>query len=131
MTVLEQVLENVQSVAILGHIRPDGDCLGSTLGLYNYILANYPAVRTAVYLEKASSKFAYLNGFDDIRHEPDEEQYELCVCLDSGDRDRLGPFVCFLDNAEKSLCLDHHVTNTRYGQTNIVRGDASTPSEVL
>ena len=38
MTVLEQALEGTKSVAILGHVRPDGDCLGSTLGLYNYLL---------------------------------------------------------------------------------------------
>lgn len=42
MTVLEQALEGTKSVAILGHVRPDGDCLGSTLGLYNYLLASYP-----------------------------------------------------------------------------------------
>ena len=40
MTILEQMLEDTKSVAILGHIRPDGDCLGSTLGLYNYLLLN-------------------------------------------------------------------------------------------
>ena len=41
------------------HVRPDGDCLGSTLGLYNYLLASYPDIQAAVYLEEASSKFAY------------------------------------------------------------------------
>ena len=45
MTVLEQALEGTKSVAILGHVRPDGDCLGSTLGLYNYLLASYPIYR--------------------------------------------------------------------------------------
>lgn len=45
MTVLEQALEGTKSVAILGHVRPDGDCLGSTLGLYNYLLASYPDVQ--------------------------------------------------------------------------------------
>ena len=54
MTILEQMLEGTGSVAILGHIRPDGDCLGSALGLYNYLRLNYPAVRAAVYLEEAS-----------------------------------------------------------------------------
>ena len=37
MTVLEQALEGTKSVAILGHVRPDGDCLGSTLGLYQFL----------------------------------------------------------------------------------------------
>ena len=42
--------------AILGHIRPDGDCLGSgTLGLYNYLRLNFrPDIRAAVYLEESS-----------------------------------------------------------------------------
>ena len=40
MTILEQMLEGTKSVAILGHIRPDGDCLGSTLGLYHYLRLN-------------------------------------------------------------------------------------------
>ena len=62
MTVLEQALEGTKSVAILGHVRPDGDCLGSTLGLYNYLLASYPDIQAAVYLEEASSKFAYLRA---------------------------------------------------------------------
>ena len=35
MTVLEQMLEQTGSVVILGHVRPDGDWLGSTLGLYH------------------------------------------------------------------------------------------------
>ena len=47
MTVLEQALEGTKSVAILGHVRPDGDCLGSTLGLYNYLLASYPDIQAA------------------------------------------------------------------------------------
>lgn len=42
MTILEQMLEGTGSVAILGHIRPDGDCLGSALGLYNYLRLNCP-----------------------------------------------------------------------------------------
>ena len=82
MTILEQMLEGTGSVAILGHIRPDGDCLGSALGLYNYLRLNCPDIRAAVYLEEASDKFGYLKGFDEIRHRADGENYELCVCLD-------------------------------------------------
>ena len=55
MTVLEQALEGTKSVAILGHVRPDGDCLGSTLGLYNYLLASYPDIQAAVYLVMRST----------------------------------------------------------------------------
>lgn len=131
MTILQQMLEGTGSVAILGHIRPDGDCLGSALGLYNYLQLNYPNIKTCVYLEEASQKFLYLKGFERICHQTDEEVYDLCVCLDSGDIQRLGEFVCYLERADKSLCMDHHVTNTRFAQTNIVEEEASSTCEVL
>lgn len=131
MTILEQMLEGTGSVAILGHIRPDGDCLGSTLGLYNYLRLNYPDIRAAVYLEEASIKFSYLGGFDQIRHEADGEHYDMCVCLDCGDLERLGEFSSLFKDARKSLCMDHHVTNTRFADTNLVEAETSSTCEVL
>ncbi len=131
MTLLEQMLMNTDSVVILGHVRPDGDCLGSALGLYNYIRSLRPDIRMAVYLEEASPKFAYLKGFEEIRHRTDDENYHLCICVDSSDRERLGEFVCYLDRAQSSLCLDHHVTNTGYGEHNVVEDKASSTCEVL
>jgi phosphoesterase RecJ-like protein len=131
MTVLEQMLEQTGSVVILGHVRPDGDCLGSALGLYHYIQTNYPAVRAAVYLEESSPKFGYLTGYDAILHETDEERYELCICLDCGDEERLGAFGVYLANASKSLCLDHHITNTRFCEVNLVSENASSTCEIL
>lgn len=131
MTVLEQMLEGTGSVAILGHVRPDGDCLGSTLGLYHYLQINYPAIRAAVYLEESSPKFGYLQGYESIRHETDDESYELCICLDSGDEERLGAFGIYLKNTSRSLCLDHHITNTRYCEVNLVAENASSTCEVL
>ncbi len=101
--ILESMLDGVKSVAILGHIRPDGDCLGSTLGLYNYLGNKYPGIHARVYLEEAAEKFAYLKGFDEIRHEPDDRVYDLCVCLDSGDMGRLGKFSCYFERARDSI----------------------------
>lgn len=131
MTVLKQMLEEAGSVAILGHIRPDGDCMGSTLGLYQYLKLSRPDLRAVVYLEKASPKFSYLTGYDEIRHETDEEVYDLCICLDSSDKERLGDFSCYLDRAKKSLCIDHHITNTHYAGETILDAQASSTCEVL
>ena len=62
MTVLEQALEGTKSVAILGHVRPDGDCLGSTLGLYNYLLASYPALARSQSFFPSTFKAEYIGG---------------------------------------------------------------------
>lgn len=130
MSLLDKIAA-ANRIAILGHTRPDGDCVGSTLGLANYIALNNPEKEVCVYLEEASEKFAYLKGFEQIRHETDEEVYDLCVCLDSGDRTRLGMFGIYLDRASESICLDHHVTNVGYADENLVVGDASSTCEVL
>ena len=48
---LENQIMGSQTVAITGHTRPDGDCVGSCMGLYNYIRENYPDISVDVYLE--------------------------------------------------------------------------------
>ena len=48
---LKELLEGKQSVALGGHVRPDGDCVGSTMGLYLYLKENFPQIETDLYLE--------------------------------------------------------------------------------
>ena len=44
MTEIDSILKDAQSVAVSGHVRPDGDCVGSTLAVYNYIKDYYPCL---------------------------------------------------------------------------------------
>ena len=80
MSILESMIQEASSIAILGHIHPDGDCLGSSLGLWNYLRREYPQIHAVVYLEEASRKFSYMSGFDKIRSHVDDETYDLCIC---------------------------------------------------
>ena len=74
MNIIEE-LGAAKVVGITGHIRPDGDCTGSVLGLYNYLKDNAPDIDVNVYLEQPSDKLSYLNGFDAIKNviEPDKK----------------------------------------------------------
>lgn len=132
MSFLETILKDVKNVAILGHVRPDGDCIGSCLAAYNYLEENYPDIHAVVYLEKPSVKFSYLKNIDRIVSDfGRDESYDLCICLDSSDTLRFGEAVKYLNAAKKSLCVDHHITNIGYGTENVVKGDASSTCEVL
>lgn len=132
MSILDTMLQEAKNVVIMGHVRPDGDCVGSCLAAYHYIRQQYQDIRVTVYMEPVSDKFSYLDGFDRIQHEGTGEQtYDLCICLDSSDKERLGEFSRYLDGAAKSICIDHHITNTRYAEVNIVEADASSTCEVL
>lgn len=132
MSLLRTVLEHTRTAAVLGHMNPDGDCVGSCLAVYNYVKDCFPQVEITVYLDRPAEKFSYMRGFEQIRTElPEDLQTDLCICLDSGDRDRLGDFLPLLENAKKSLAVDHHITNTRYGNENVLEPDASSTCEVL
>lgn len=132
MNQLETMLQEAKRVVLTGHVNPDGDCVGSCLAAFNYIRARYEKKEVDVCLEPASKKLAFLSGFDSIHHElPENQMYDLCICLDSSDRERLGEFGVLLDQAKQSICIDHHITNTRYAMVNVVEPTASSTCEVL
>lgn len=132
MSFLDTMLTEVKTVAILGHIRPDGDCVGSCLASYNYMEEHYPQVEAVIYLEQPSGKFAYLKNFDKINSDfSQEREYDLCLCLDSSDTLRFGEAVKYLNSAKKSLCVDHHITNLKFAGENVVEVSASSTCEVL
>lgn len=131
MSRLLEMIEAADTIAILGHIHPDGDCVGSCLAVYNYTREQYPEKTVQVYLEKPPVKFNYLNGFDEISQDTQSgKTYDMCICLDSAALDRLGEFVCYFNSAQATICLDHHITNAGYAQENFVL-EASSASEVV
>lgn len=130
MNKLLELIENAKNIAITGHVSPDGDCTGSTLALYNYITENFEGKQVRVCLEKPSMKFSYMNGFDLISEDP-FLQADLLVSLDASDRERLGSRGVMLDTAKNSICIDHHVTNTKFAKLNIVEDFRSSTCELL
>ena len=114
-------------IGICGHVRPDGDCIGSCLGFYNYILYRF-GKEADVYLEEVSPEFLFLNGSDKVITDyPDADKYDVFLALDSGDTERLGDGYKYFKDAEYTYCFDHHPTNTGYANENmIVPTDAAT-----
>ena len=131
MTKLETMIDQAGKIVILGHVNPDGDCVGSCLAVYNYIKEWDSSRTVTVRLERVPSKFSYLSGFDAIETEAGEETYDLCICLDSSDEERLGDFKSCFDRSAKTICIDHHITNRGYAQENVIDGHASSACEVV
>ena len=128
---INELCESAQSIAISGHVRPDGDCVGSTLGLYNYITKKYPDKKVALYLEEPSGIFSYLKGFDEIRTKTDDETYDLFFVLDAGDTDRLGDNAVYFSTAKDTVCIDHHISNTGFARHDYIVPEASSTSELI
>lgn len=134
MTKIDELLSEVKTVAIFGHVRPDGDCAGSTLGLWNYIKDNYPTIEAQVFLEKFPDSYRILNGAHEAKplYEGDKV-YDLAFLLDTPSFERAGAggALC-IPKATKTCNIDHHISNPlNLCNLNIVEPEASSASEVL
>ncbi|SEQ35483.1 phosphoesterase RecJ domain-containing protein [Lachnospiraceae bacterium RM5] len=132
MNKIENYLEGVKTVGITGHRRPDGDCIGSCLGLYNYLTKNYPELSVSLYLESIADKFVFLKNSDKIIFNTEkDEEFDLFIVLDSSDLERIGETVKYFDKAKKTLCIDHHISNNNFAMENVVDAKLSSASELL
>lgn len=129
---LNRMLESAASIAIGGHIRPDGDCVGSVTGLSRYIKDNCEGKEVDVYLEEVPEKFRFIKETESIKHEvPEGKAYDLFICLDCGSLDRLGFSVPLFESAKHTLCIDHHISNLNFGEESYIVPDASSTSELV
>ncbi len=130
---LKAILENVKTVGITGHVRPDGDCTGSTLALFNYIKTNFKNVEPVLFLEYTDPAFDYLNGINEIKHEPVKgAEFDVFFVLDCATIDRIKPFAEMYETSKKKVCIDHHVSNAgSFADVNEIQPEASSTCEVL
>lgn len=129
---IDELISGINTIGITGHIRPDGDCLGSCLGLYNYIRDNAPQAKVDIFLEESGEEFKYLANIDKIQSEPTDVSYDLFFVLDCASFDRIQPFVQCFNNAAKTFCIDHHVSSTDgFADESCVNPSISSASELL
>ena len=130
--ILSERIESVNSIAIAGHTRPDGDCVGSCMGLYNYLKENYTNKEITVYLEDTGKAFSYINRIDEaIDVDNEEKQVDLFILLDTSDLTRIGVAIKLFENAKSTICIDHHVSNPGIAMENVIMPNASSAAEVL
>lgn len=118
-------------IGIAGHIRPDGDCLGACLGLWQYLVKCLPAAEVWVFLEKPADIFKDIKGFGEIRSDfPEESPFDVFFVLDTS-TDRLGGAEKYFKAASKTINIDHHVSNQGGGQINVIRPKAGSTCEII
>ena len=130
--VLNDILKGKKRVALGGHVRPDGDCVGSCMGLYHYLKEQYPEIGTDVYLEEVPEAYRMIKDTDEVKTQiTDGDVYDLFICLDCGDMQRLGFSMPLFENAKETLCVDHHISNDAFADNNYVVPEASSTSELI
>ncbi|SDB08587.1 phosphoesterase RecJ domain-containing protein [Pseudobutyrivibrio sp. YE44] len=130
----DTLLSNSKTVAISGHIRPDGDCVGSCMAMYNYVATYYPQVEVHVYLDPIPNIFKFLKNTDkieDIHTVPEGTVFDLYIALDCSDGGRLGDAFSFFEAAKHTCCFDHHMTNGGFAEYSYIIPDDSSTCELV
>lgn len=129
---LLELVRKAGSVAIAGHRRPDGDCVGACLGLYNYLIRETGGnPQIDVYLEDIPESVSFLKNAEKAFGKAAEQAYDLFITLDCGSIDRLGFTEAMFQRAAVTVNIDHHISNTKFAQYNYVEPEASSTCEVL
>lgn len=128
---LSEQLKGLRSVAVSGHIRPDGDCVGACLALVQFIKKTCPQIVVDCYLEKPASVFSCIRYADQIKNTVEEVMnYDLFIAVDCS-KDRLGFAECLFDAAKKTINIDHHISNPGTGDLIYIDPQASAASELV
>lgn len=123
-----EVIENSKSIALSGHISPDGDAVSSCCALA--MALENKGKDVSVFLEKIPAKLNAVPYTDRIIHTLPEGDFDLFIALDCGDEERLG-YNSSLIKKCRTINIDHHISNTCFGNLNYVDGDASSTSELV
>lgn len=127
------VVRRYRSFAVISHLRPDGDAIGSTLAL-GLALRGLGKEVVMWNADSVPSRFAFLEGAESMQPVPGVFPcgVEVLICVDAGDWKRLGDLPAeVLKSAPFIVNIDHHSTNTCYGRLNIVQGGAAATGCVL
>lgn len=119
------LIRPAQTVAICGHVNPDGDTVGSVLAMMHGLRAMGKDVQVFSQ-DKIPGNLSMLPGVEDFRHPAQADAYyDLMIVVDVADVDRLGECAALMQRADALLQLDHHGTNPGYAQVNSVDPSAS------
>lgn len=124
-------LKDAKTIAIGGHVRPDGDCVCSVMALCRYLKKELPQTEIDVYLEEPPATFRVLEGTEEIKSDFNTDKiYDVFIAVDCND-ERLGDALSIFRQARKRINIDHHISNMGSGDINIVEPERSSTAELL
>ena len=133
MRPLEKIIDAIaaaRSIALVSHVNPDGDTIGSALALK--LGLDKLGKATALFCQdKVPDNLAFLRGVDECRAPEDAagERFDLLICVDVADVDRMGRCAALVERCAHTAQVDHHGTNPNYAEDNCV--DAEAPATAL
>ena len=129
---LDDILEKIkeaEKIVVLTHETPDGDAIGSTLAM-KFALEKM-GKKPDIVIEEYPKTFSFLPGADEIKKESEIKKYDLAISLDCSDFKRLNGNEEYFETAKTKIVIDHHSSNTMFGDYNFVNPVAPACCEIL
>lgn len=128
---IDEAIKTAHIIAVGGHIRPDGDCVGSCCAIYHYIKKLYPKKEVFVYFDKTPDIFDFLTKKVEAVYDYKDVEADLFIALDVSEVNRLGDARVYFEKAGNTICIDHHISNKGFACINNIYPDSSSTCEVL
>jgi phosphoesterase RecJ-like protein len=130
----KQFIEANDQFLVVSHLNPDGDAISSTLAM-SCLLRRLGKTFVTANEGPVPNKFAYLpecGSIVDLSQSATQPAgFAKVIAVDCADRERIGKAQRLFAVDCAVLNIDHHVTNTRYGEVNVVRSDAAATVEMI
>ena len=132
---LVSVIKNSKNIVIISHVGPDGDTLGSMLGLRGILVQLDTAKKIdCVVTGRVPDIYKFLPDVHLIKN-PDNEDlysnYDLAITVDCASIDRIGDALKLFRNAKTTLNIDHHISNTKFADINFIEPESSASGQVI
>lgn len=124
---IREKLAAATNIVIASHVRPDGDAVGSLLGLGLALLNAGKSVQM-VLADGIPGSFKHLDGSELVRKEPNGN-HDLFITVDCADFKRVGKV--FENFGKPDINIDHHVTNEKFGTLNLIEAEEVATSAIL
>ena len=132
ITAIETLLSRASNVLVVTHVSPDGDAIGS-LTAAGLALKQLGKEVALVCDDGSPARFSFLPLSNTIHNRVDASAaYDLLLALDCGDMSRMGRAYRDVGKPKPPIInIDHHVTNTYFGEVDVVETECTSTAEIL
>ncbi|MBQ1364544.1 MAG: DHH family phosphoesterase, partial [Clostridia bacterium] len=121
---IARCIREAQTVAVVSHVTPDGDTLGSAAAMR--LILQAMGKKVTLFCDGKVPDILYFMPGHDLFHVPTghEGPFDLMLAVDVSDSARMGTCAALMDRSTKTAQMDHHPTNPGFADVNLVDGKA-------
>lgn len=126
---LREVIEQAGHIALVCHVSPDMDTLGSAVALK--IILQRMGKEVVIYdQDDIPERYCFLEGVRDVC-KPDDRVYDLCISVDVSDVERMGTAATVFNNARRTALIDHHRTTQPFAPIYVIEPTAAAAAQIV